>query len=442
MNSEIRTDLIKKHFPAIIALIIIATIYILFMAETVGYGDGLGFLITVMNGYEPATNATGHFLYVNIMSFFVHNLPGGTLILKCVLFSILFSVLTLIQVYRTCNLLTTSRIAALASTVLLALSFTYWRQTEIIEVYMFNNFFFATLLFYVLEDLKTGTNKNNIKSSIVLGLSLLGHIQNLLLGLFFLYYLILTNGVKAKPVIKSGFIVGGIASLLILIPLIFNTNSIQSVFFQNDLFQSKATDYDFYMLFRGFAKSIVYLLYNFLFFIPFLIHGAWLQFKENKKHFMLFMLAILPFWAFAAKYDVPDNYVFFLQAYIILVILSTKSFTTFISVYPKVKRAIVPAIFILLPLTYFSAWKTAKALPQLRELDSYKSYKGGVKYLTWPGMKDTGDLLETTKEIYLTGKKPPAFQEFKWTYDQALIFLISRGEIPENPENIDIPEKK
>jgi hypothetical protein len=415
-------------FKTFIPFALLAIIYLAFKSDTSGFGDALGFLTTVTIGYDIGTNTTNHFLYVNLMSAFANNIPGGTLFDKSVYFSIIFSLATLAQIFRIIYLITKDTRASLAAIIMLGLSFTYWRQSEIIEVYTFNNFLFTSMLYYIIKDFFDKGKKNALIVSIFFGFALLAHIQNILLIPFYLLYLYLSIYPDYRKISAAIFLTVGIASVLILVPLIWKTNSLLSVFFENENFLAKATSFDLSILLKGILKSIGYFFYNFLFFSFFIIHGCYILFKNDKKLFFILSLAFLPFWAFACRYDVPDNYVFFLSSYIVLTIMSGYSFSFWIKKY-KYAYYLIPVQLLSFPLVYFLIWQISLKVPQLKSLNEAKAYKGGLKYLLWPGMKDNGDLVKLSKEIYLTGKKPDNFEEFEWNYKVAIKYLKITGEI-------------
>lgn len=172
--------------------------YYFFRSSHVDFADGIDFLIGINQGFIWETDATTHFLYINTLYVFNKIIPWGTDLSHAVLFSLIFSVLTNVQLFRLVRFVTNNIWAGLAVTLLFGLSFTNWRQTEIVEVYTFNNFVFATFLYYTIVDLITHQNKNNYLVSILLGLAMLIHIQNVLLIPGWIMYLIITNGFKLK----------------------------------------------------------------------------------------------------------------------------------------------------------------------------------------------------------------------------------------------------
>jgi hypothetical protein len=185
--------------------------------------------------------------------------------------------------------------------------------------------------------------------------------------------------------------------------------------------QHKVIELDFKKIVMGLLKSFGFFFYNFSIFAYFIFHGWYLLYKDKRK-FLLLITAILPFWAFALQFGVPDSYVFFLQPYIVMILISSYSYQYWIEKF-YILKVLCFVQLILLPLFYFAVWKISLRIPQLQGLDTSKAYKGGLKYLLWPGMRDNIDFLQLSKDIYETRNKPESFEEFQWNYNQAVIFL-------------------
>jgi hypothetical protein len=396
----------------------------------VGFGDSMGFLTSVTIGRDLATNATNHFLYVNLVAAFSQFLPSGSLFGNSVLFSIICSVITIYIVYKTALLISANNSVSLSAAVMLALSFTYWRQTEIIEVYTCNNMFFTGMLYFVTKDIYSGENRNQLPVTMFYGIALLVHIQNILLIPFYLIYLWQVSGKNYLKILVNLIVLGLVSSVLIIIPLVWKTNSVISVFF-DDNFQDKATEIQLTVVLKGLLKSIGYFLYNFHLWTFFILHGIYLLFRKNKQYFILLVIAAVPFWGFACRYDVPDNYVFFQQAYICMVIASVFSLQYWLCKFTALK--LLPFITILcFPLFYWITWNFSLKVKELDDLNRQKAYKGGLKYLLWPGMRaNGGDLLKISKEIYSSGIKPESFREFEWNYNIAVNYLELTGQLPD-----------
>ncbi|MFN3404016.1 MAG: protein O-mannosyl-transferase family [Cytophagaceae bacterium] len=422
-----RISFIKDLYP----LLVFACLFCIYLyngSTSMTFGDSLGFYKAAEQGYELSTAAVSHFLYANAFALFYKSTPFS-IYFSGILFSILSSIIALYFLYKTIFTLTQNKITALCSVVVMGLSFTFWRQTEIIEVYSFNNLFFSILLYLTICDLINNKNDNNYATSIIYGLILIIHIQNILLIPFFFIYLIHSNNYQINlNTIYSVSIVTLIFSILLIIPLIYQTNTISSIFFQNKEIGEKVLGLEFTTFLKGGIKSLGYLAYNFHIFIIFFILGLIRIYNTNKKFFILIISGILPFWGFAMRFDVPDNYVFFLQPYFLLVIAGAIAGNDLIK-KTKLHFLIPVSLTLIIPVFYYSLYLTAIKVSFLKELHEKKLYKGGLKYLTWPGMRNNPNMLDYCKIIYLSDSKPENFTEFEWNYYSAIEYLDKKGEL-------------
>jgi len=150
---------------------------------------------------------------------------------------------------------------------------------------------------------------------------------------------------------------------------------------------------------------------------------------RDKKLFWLLVTGILPFWLFAMRFDVPDNYVFFLQSNMLFIVFGGYSLAYWFEKNHHFSLIILAVVFLSFPVIYYSTYKSAEKIPALKTIEQGKAYKGGLKYLLWPGMKNNVDLVELSRKIYLSGKTPDHFSEFEWNYVQVVDYLREKGEL-------------
>ena len=206
--------------------------------------------------------------------------------------------------------------------LMVGLSFTWWQQTEIIEVYTFNAFFFLSFALFAFRDLQQSTRKNCIWVGFWLGLGLLTHIQGILSLPFFLWYLgwPLSREKIGKRVIAA--LIPAASFLLLMLPAIFlELHSVSAIFFDNH-FRSNVMEIHIKDLAISFGSSVGFFLYNFHLFSLFILVGIWRLFKDNRKQLWGWAILLLPYLAFAVKYNVRDAHVFFLSSYLLLAIAS------------------------------------------------------------------------------------------------------------------------
>ncbi len=421
----------NKSIP-IILFSIITGMYLLFQNKTAGWGDSLSFLLSSLQGFNWSVNATGHFLYVNFNSLLITLFPFIDPIQLLTLSSIIFSVLTLFRIYQVVNLLTKNNTAALFSVITMSFSFTFWRQTEIIEVYSLYNFIIANVIYYIVEDLVSNNFRNPYKVGFWVGLGVLTHIQMILLLPFYLIYLFQGKMGLIQKSIYSLLLFSAITFILFIPVLFLNKYPLSSLFF-DFLFKSKVLNIAPLTMIKGFIKSIFYIVYNFHFFLFFICHGLILCYQDSPKFFLYSGIIIFPVWLFAFRYTISDNYIFFLTAYIILSIISGYAYMFWTDKIQNQKIIIIILFIsiILSPVLYYSAMKISYFVPYLENLDNRSKYKGGLRYYLWPGMENAIDPLELAIKQYDTGIIPENIDTIEWgkNYPIAIEYLKIKGKI-------------
>jgi hypothetical protein len=133
-------------------LLSLAAVYIYNANTAIGFGDALGFVWALeKDGFDWSTNATSHFGYINAVKLFTYILPFVSAFSIATAFSIAFAIATVCVLYKIILLLTQNHLTSILATLTFAFSFTFWRQTEIVEVYTFNLFVYAIMLFLAIK---------------------------------------------------------------------------------------------------------------------------------------------------------------------------------------------------------------------------------------------------------------------------------------------------
>lgn len=418
--------------------------YLLTSSTYAGFGDALGFLLAAVQGLDLATNATSHFLYtqVNYLAVRVFAFADPVMVLTGV--SLVAGLLTLIRfngLLRLMNLekdsggfqtprglnMEPKRLSQLIATIAIGLSFTWWRQVVSIEVYAFNMLLIISTLFFVFKDIQAENRASEIWVGVFFGLSLLTHIQHVLLLPLLGYYVWTGRKEFSRRTVVAGGILMTLVGFLFIPPIFLETNTIASIFFDNRTGGS-VLGFQFMDLVKGFGQSLGYFAYNFHVFVPLFIYGCYIGWKKHQKWLGILLLAGGPYWGFAMRYAVTDNYVFYLLPYFLAAIVigwGIEELATKWTVFTQWKMVALLALC-LGPLTYWMAWKMASNLPQLETFESQKAYKGGLKYYLWPGMRDMPDPLNLAKTIYRKEKSP--IDDFE-RYPVAVDYLKKVGEL-------------
>ena len=409
-----------RHLYRVLFFAFLFFFYWFFSFKKVPFGDALGFVnMAELNEFTNNTTVFGKFLYTNFLIGF-KNVFALDSIPATRFFNLIFSVLTLVVLFFGLKLKFKKEIFAYLGTLIFALSFTFWKQTEIIEVYSFNSFWIALYIYFIIKFLEAKNPKFLFLASLILGLSLWAHVQNMMfipawiilcfssyknykinilpsISIFFsfafgLYFLAYLNGYDTASVYGS-----------------HNSN-----WFEGSLQKSIS----------GFAKDIAvalgYLIYNFWIFI---IPAVVIIFKKTKalknSQNLFYLLSFLVPFGFATIYNVSDNYVFFLNAYLFFVFFIIEGLINIKISQPKIYKAMSLSVFCV-PIFYLLSFFIVSKLPQGQNFDKEKSHKGGLSYYLFPWMNDNVGVLE----YYLDEKTPADTSDFM--YNNCLEFLKLR----------------
>jgi hypothetical protein len=407
---------------------LLAVVYLVNRSPYVGFNDGLSFLAATESGPDLATNATSHFLYINLLPIVNLVLLFVPTVMALTLFSVACALGALYNVYRTAQLLTPGRPGlALLPVALLGMSFTFWQQSEIIEVYAFNNLIFTSYLRLAVHDLLGGRRRHYLRISLLVGLGLLTHIQHILALPFLITYLWRGDRLRLRQKLLGMLPWMGLMSILFILPLFTQTNSIRDIFFESQ-FQNELLAVDPMAMLKGLALGIGMLGYCFhLGLVP--IFLGWRRLWGQDKGLLgWLLLLLLPWLAFAVKYSVDDNHVFYLIPYIILVLPAGLALEQWLSTGRRGWGILLPAAFVLPVLLYASATLLAPRVPALARYDAAKAYKGGVVHLLWPGKCWAKDPLDLARQHWHGRTPDPAADHVEeWNYVTALNYLHLKG---------------
>lgn len=376
---------LKRRYDlwAIAALFVI---YLVGLGTEPPYGDGTSFTLSALKEVDMDTNATSHFLYGFTLRWLAVLVGESSAVFWLFpLFSAVMAVLSVGVLNRIMRMLDVGVAARAIALLAFGLSFTFWRNAETVEVYTYNTLFCVG---FILQLVKWSTNpkgKYFVVASALLGIALLIHIQNILWipAWFFWSWKVFQK--KPSQYVAGFALLVGIASFLVIPPLLLDTNSIASIFFDHS-FKDEVLSFDPKTLVRGFALAIVLLLLNFALFLIPIVKGA-LSRSITPFVRIEFALMFLATFGFAARYDVPDSYVFFIPAYVILTLYLAVGLERMLERQQASRLKwfyISPA---MLPLLYLALTVTVGLTPQGKKLEKEKGYKGGVAFFTWPTMR-------------------------------------------------------
>ncbi|MEM7372324.1 MAG: DUF2723 domain-containing protein [Bacteroidota bacterium] len=385
---------------------LIGLIYWLTKNPFLSFGDSIGVLYYASLGFDWATNATSHFLYLNLCHILILPQIGNPVSLLTGL-SIVFAMGCLYRLYLLIDLASGKQSIALITSLIFAVSFSWWRQAVTIEVYSMSMWIAMEIFWAMGQDVLQEENKRSWQVAIWMAVAMLTHIQFLLLlpavGMYWM------RGEKNwKQRLGPIGLFALLVSPLFLLPILLQTHPLSAIFFDH-AYQGQVLQMDIKNLFFGGLRSIGYLIYNFHVFLPLLVWGIWINWKKRRAWTLLLLLAAAPIWGFAMRYNVTDSYVFFLLPYLVLCILGADGVGWLEEkIRPLWLR--VALTICLSPLMYLCAWQVAEQIPRLQIFAEPKAYKGGLRYYFWPGQSQSADPIQLAREIH--EEKRPTIPDF------------------------------
>lgn len=405
---------------------VLTAVYLVNRSPYVGFNDGLSFVYAAEKGFDLGTNATSHFLYINLLHVLVQLFSFLPTVLVGTLFSVGCSVATLYLVYRMARRLSPERPqVALLPVALLGMAFTFWQQTEVIEVYAFNNLIFVGYASLALHDLQGGRRANYLLVSLLLGIGWITHIQHILATPFFIAYLWGRNALSTKQKVLGMLPWMGLMSILFILPRFTGMNTWQDVFFESK-FGNELLGLDWRALLKGLGIGLALLGYCFhLGLVPMLI-GWRLLWRKHKPWLGWLLLLLIPWLAFAIKYSVNDNHVFYLIPYILLVLPSGLAWEKWLDTGRRGPNLWMPMALLVPALLYATTTLLATNIPALQRYDEAKAYKGGVVHLLWPGKMWAKNPLAIALEEAHFCRHSPANHIEEWNFEAAKACLKAR----------------
>lgn len=396
-------------------LLIWAVIYALGMHPDATWGDGIGYALAVQKGYDLATNANSHFLYLVSARALLDLLPGADALDVLRGVSWLSSLFCLWLVYLSGKLLLNHRSGILSMTILAA-CFSFWRHACIIEVYTFALCFWGAWWYGLLLFLHNRSASALWIMALSFSLGLLAHIQLVLLlpawGFFIARYRL--------PSIKPFFSILLPLAVFYVSVVLLKTNSWSSIFTDQIGEQLFVIDWKKIALGPFFTLGMLLVLFPAL-----MLYVVAYLFLPKKPYYTLYAsvlifaaLVVLPVLGFASLYPEPGIHVFYLPALLVLAtlagcLLSQRFSFVFVSVYP-----VVQVLFaFLFTILYAGLFKT----------DAFLQWKGGPGYLFLPWARGNAtSVLDVARKYELSQLPEP----LHWNVGQAKEWI----ELVEKPE--------
>lgn len=300
-----------QNWEAWISLVFWFLVYRTGMHPDVCWGDGMGYSISVEQGFDWATNANSHFLYLNL-NHLISLFPGWENAISVLRWSSIFwAIATLYLIYQIAKSWAgpTAGLIALHG---LAGSFTFWRHACIIEVYSMSTFFWVWSLMELIRWKNEQVHFSRF--CMVHAFSLLVHIQDILLFPLLIWMVI----PKLKREILVSLFWYLVPVLAVFISIFYlKTNDLRSVFFDNA--GEKMTSNPI----PAFLKSLYFIPAFWLFLLPgptlifIASNPKWTEIRKlaNSDLGLVLVVSSLINLSFCFFFPEPGIHVFFLPSF-------------------------------------------------------------------------------------------------------------------------------
>ena len=367
-------------------------VYALGSFTKIPFGDCMGFVLEIeKEKFVFSTSTYAHFLFTNSLVFLKQIFSSVESKEIGRWFTIFFGASTVFLVFKCIHEITKNDFSSVIGSFVFGFGFSFWRNAEIVEIYTFNTFLVGSFVYFSLKYY----NKRQIRffylASIILGISLWNHIQNILLIPGFLYLVFLSKNSKQRVnsiLIFALFVLG-----LFAVPIIVGENP-KTVFSS-----TKGHEIAFSDFFKKIGFTVFYLFYNFWFFVLFGLFGIWKMLKDDRRIAVFLLTLIIPVAGFSTFFEVSDRYVFFLPAYFVFVIFI--GFGIFKCLNFRFAKY-VSLTALVIPIFYLATYQISLLTNQGKKFDNDKDFKGGISYYTLPWLNNNIGIIETFMENRVT----------------------------------------
>lgn len=413
----------KKQIYHLFITLFFLIIYRLGSFSKITFGDSAGKILDIeMNQFNLETYSLTHFLYQNFTVLLYTILPFINSVEIGRWVNIISAVIVLNLLFSILQITTKKDWVSLMGTIAFGFSFTFWKNTENVEVYTFCLIWVSLYCLFAFKFIHYKQPKTLLWAGIILGISLFSHVQGILLFPSYLYlsYLAYKENIKFNKIACYLIVPFIFLSLLYIYPFL-NQESLKNVLSSsNKSWISDSLKKEFIHYVKDFIKAIGYLIYNFwwlniaLFFIPFK------TFIKDKALLFLIIFGI-PVFCFSTIYAVSDNYVFFLNFNLSYIIILCIGLNYFKIKFPRYS-SLITLLILLTPLYYYSAKQVALQTTKGKEFHQEKAYKDGLNYYLLPWMNNNKGIIE----VILNNEKTNEDIEWMKESAQKLIDLKSK----------------
>jgi len=337
--------------------------------------------------------ALSHPLYI-IMGIAVKHIPLGELAWRLNFMSAVFWAVAVANLFLLLRLWLGRLLPALIGAVTLAVSWTFWQQSVMAEVYTLHAAVMLGELIVLLQYIRTKRPAYLYLLGLFNGLAIANHmwaVFGFACYTAFLFVLLVRRqlGVKHFGIIVLMWAIGALPYEYLIIKNIILSGDVQATLVSamfGRLWQANVLNVS--MSVKIVLENIIFVLLNFptpnfvLLFV-----GLWALWKKApSRSFVNIVLALLVlYFAFAFRYTVADRYVFFLPFYCFAAIVIGLGADVILRRYEHKALALIMVMFALLPIPIYyatpaGARKVYKPLGQRRQ----RPYRDEYDYFLQP----------------------------------------------------------
>ena len=306
----------------------------------------------------------GYPLYTMLNAVFVRAFPVGTLAWRVNLMSAVFAVITCLVLYRALLWLGISRRAAVCGVLLLGVSFTFWQQAIVAEVYTLATLFMAGILYFLARWWRDRQERHALLALALYALSFSNHLMMILLAPGILVFLAFTGGRRLLGwKLVAMLVVAGLLALSPYLYIFWRTADPSTAYLELEMRDARtfwtgitAKKYRGLMFAFGvreiFSERIPqfwsFVWREFSLLLPAVLYGLGRMWRTGRAP----LAAMLGLWlavvsVFGLGYDVADNYVFFIPAWVAAWVVAAFGVDQAARRLPPPRRSVA---FVLLPL--------------------------------------------------------------------------------------------
>ncbi len=306
--------------------------------------------------------ALAHPLY-HYIGILVKQIPLGEFGLRINLISALFGAITVANIFLLIRLWVARSIPALLGAATLALSWTFWQQSVIAEVYTLYTALLTAELIFLMLYIRSKEQKFLYLLALFNGLSIANHMFGIIPLVCYIVFIVALLakkelGIKTLIIAAALWIIGALPYEYLIIKDMIDTGqiaaTIRSAFF-GDKYSGQVLNTSVSL--RVIIEDFIFVGYNFPTpnIILFVIGVVSINKLSSLRSFAKVILAItILFFVFAARYSIADRYAFFMPFYCMASIFIGVGANAFFTRYNKRILLTIVLALSLLPIPIYA----------------------------------------------------------------------------------------